>query len=251
MRVGAVSHLNALPLIHGLPWQVTRLSPTVLQKAFLEGHYDIALCSITTALCHPDTFILPGMAIGSHGAVDSVRLIFRDGVRDLQQCRRIALDPESNTANLLFQVLLVHYYQRPMENITWVRPEEHPDAYLIIGDRALVADRDKGAIDLGAVWTEWTGLPFVFAAWLTRTSTIATDIVECLTAVRDRNLFQLEELVTRLAPAQVRERLGYLREHISYRLDDAELQGIARFHQALVELGLAPDRPLPLATPMA
>ncbi|MBI2346198.1 MAG: menaquinone biosynthesis protein [Deltaproteobacteria bacterium] len=293
MRVGAIGFLNALPLTHDLPWPVEKGSPTEIQARLLAGELDLALCSVTTALCHESVWIVPAGGIGCRGAVDSVRLVFRDGIRDIRDCRRIALDPESNTANLLLQVILTCRYDRPPGSVEYVTPtqvsssspsvpppsmpvrrvfgggggwgEGKVDASLLIGDRALLYNQphrggEGGAptalpaggatrapeIDLGAAWTDWTGLPFVFAAWLSRTSTIADNVMDQLIAVRDRNLERLDELVTRFAPAPLRSRLAYLRERISYQLGPEELEGVRRFHGCLRELHLTALPNLPL-----
>lgn len=249
MRVGVIGYLNALPLTYGLPWAVTQAVPSAIQAATLRGEFDLALCSVTTALCHEGLFIVPHLAIACRGAVASVRLVLRPGITAVEQCRRIALDPESNTANRLLQVLLAFYYRVPRETIEWVQPTDSPDAQLIIGDRALTPSSDaERSIDLGAVWSEWTGAPFVFAAWLARTPTIAPELMTTLRSTRDRNLAQLETMVQTLAITvpSAREQLHYLREHIAYDLDADALRGLERFHGYLIELGLAPARPLPM-----
>jgi chorismate dehydratase len=51
---------------------------------------------------------------------------------------------------------------------------QEADAAVLIGDAALRANRHDGpryglqVHDLGAMWKEWTGLPFVFAVWAAR-----------------------------------------------------------------------------------
>lgn len=246
MRVGAISFLNALPLLHGLPWPVETAPPNVIQARLLDGVLDLALCSVTTALCHEGIFLLPGCGIGSRGAVASVRLLFRNGVTHPRQCRRIALDPESNTANLLLKVLLEKYYDRPISQVEFIEAADRADARLVIGDRALHEPSQSPAIDLGAVWTDWTGLPFVFAAWLTTRQLIPAEIRMTLLSTRDRNLAQLTTLAAQFVPPPWRERLAYLRTHISYALGEEECAGLDRFHGYLMDLGLAPRRSLPL-----
>lgn len=250
MRVGAIPYLNALPLLHGLPWEFQTEPPAALQASLLAGRFDLALCSITTALCYAGFYIVPGMGIGCRGAVASVRLVLHDGHTDIRRCCRIALDAESNTANLLCRVLLTRYYDMSPDRVTFVDASTEADAHLVIGDRALAEPVQVGEIDLGAVWSEWTGASFVFAAWLVRTPTIAEAMAAQLTATRDRNLAQLDTLIAGMPAvgALSRDRLAYLRHNISYGMDTEAVQGMRKFHAHLIALGLAPDRPLPFAT---
>lgn len=238
MRVGAISYLNALPLVHGLPWSVARATPASLQPRVRAGEFDLALCSVTTALCNDTIYIIPATAIGCNGAVGSVKLVLRDGISDVRRCRRIALDPESNTANLLLNVLLHQYYGVPEGQTSIVT--EDADATLIIGDRALLVELRDNEIDLGAVWTKWTGLPFIFATWITRSAMVSRDIVETLTRTRDDNLRNIHELANG-------DQLKYLTENISYEFGDNEWTGLDLFYKYLIEMDLAPNRPLPIA----
>ena len=59
-------------------------------------------------------------------------------------------------------------FSRPPELVTML---EDADACLIIGDPALLLDPGDlpfHVLDLGAEWTEMTGLPMVFAVWAAR-----------------------------------------------------------------------------------
>ena len=65
------------------------------------------------------------------------------------------------------------------------------DAALLIGDLALFADhRAYGAekIDLGAVWTEMTGLPFVWAFWAGRPDAAGADAVRRLQTAAEEGM---------------------------------------------------------------
>ncbi|MBI4367359.1 MAG: hypothetical protein HY543_11115 [Deltaproteobacteria bacterium] len=243
MRVAAIGYLNAFPLCEGLPWPLARATPAELQRRLAEHAYDLALCSVTTALCGNGLFILPGVAIGCRGAVRSVRLRLRPGVRDVRACRRIALDPESNTANLLLKVLLAYHYDCPLDTVAFVPMDAEPHAWLTIGDRALLTPMAETDIDLGAVWTAWTDLPFVFAAWLTPHAAIARDVIATLRATRDRNLAHLRAL----PPDRTSHDLDYFLQHILYEFDGAARRGLARFHEYLRLLGLTRKTRLPLA----
>src|SRR5207237_5043163 len=90
------------------------------------------------------------------------------------EIRTVALDEGSRTSAALTQIILRKRYG--------VQPEVVPlaidtpaddlttDAVLLIGDRAMRACLPgyRFAYDLGEEWTNWTGLPMVFALWAVR-----------------------------------------------------------------------------------
>ena len=79
------------------------------------------------------------------------------------------------------------------------------DAALVIGDPALelatAVERGEvtgsggerlALLDLGAEWSAWTRLPFVYAVWAGRRERVTPQMVEILTAARDRGLAQID-----------------------------------------------------------
>ena len=90
------------------------------------------------------------------------------------------------TSVVLLELLFEHVWKaRPtfvpadaeIADLARAEQPEH-DARLIIGDAALLLSSGASdlareypfAYDLGAVWKEWTGLPFVFAVWVAQRS---------------------------------------------------------------------------------
>ena len=101
--------------------------------------------------------------------------------------RHIALDTSSRTSVTLIQVLCRHHFH--------ITPSFVPhgpdlalmttacDAGLLIGDPAFDATTMRsgcGKIDLGEVWTEMTGLPFIYAAWTGRPAGIDDGVIRAL-----------------------------------------------------------------------
>ena len=82
--------------------------------------------------------------------------------------------------------------------------------------------------DLGAAWTDWTGLPFVFAAWFS-TRPLPQPFVEKFNQALASGLDHLPEL-TKILPAYPNFDLdAYYRDNISYALDEAKWLGLQRF----------------------
>jgi len=224
VRFGAVSYLNALPLVEGLQPLVLDL-PAALVQRFEAGEVDVALLPVAAGEAAGLPRV-PGLGIAAEGPVDSVLLFLRTPVEEI---RTLALDPASRTSCVLAQLLL---RDRGLEPRLIGAPA---DAELVIGDPALVrAQAGEPALDLAADWTERFGLPFVFAAWYGDVA--AAPALEEAYARGDARIPAFaRESELGLAPA-VLER--YLRERIRYRLGPREEAGLAGFVAEGRRLGL-------------
>ena len=173
VRLGAVSYLNARPLVHGLaddPGVSLRFDlPSVCADLLARGEIDLGMVPSITYADRPGDRIVPAVCIGSEGQVASVAVYSRRPLRDV---RSIALDSSSRTSAALTRILCARRWH--------ISPTFAPrapdgesmlaaaDAALLIGDPALFLDhRALGAdkTDLGEAWTALTGLPVVWAFW--------------------------------------------------------------------------------------
>ena len=126
---------------------------------------------------------------------------------------------------------------------------------LLIGDTALRAsllDTDLLVYDLGELWYEWTGLPFVFALWFCGRKVAGdryaevTRLAHHLIASKERACADLDSIARSATEAQWmgRDRLvAYWRDNISYDLDRRHLEGLTLFYRYCAELGLLPAEP--------
>ena len=93
VRLGAVNYLNVRPLVDGLdrhPGFSLRFDVPSLCAALLDaGTIDLGMVPSITYLNRPGDRIVPGVCIGSEGAVASVALFSRCPMADV---RTIALD---------------------------------------------------------------------------------------------------------------------------------------------------------------
>jgi chorismate dehydratase len=98
---------------------------------------------------------------------------------------------------------------------------------LIIGDRALMNyNRYKYVYDLGLGWKEMTGLPFVFAVWVSLkkiSSSQVNDFGESLRiGITNIDIVQLSSVMT----FDLRK---YLTQNLSYLLDDEKRFALDNF----------------------
>lgn len=252
LRIGAVSYLNSKPLIEGL----TELAPDAelildypsrLADDLANGSLDVALIPSIECLRDSDYEIVPDACVASHGPVLSVKLYSRV---ELGQIRRLALDDGSRTSQVLVRIMLAERFgvEPELESLPMglSTTATDADAILLIGDRAIQppAERFHETWDLGEQWSSWTGLPFVFAMWATRTDADLRDVAEILNRARDRGLEQVEHIARREAPVlgiSEQTALDYLTKNLHYRLGSAERNGLRLFQRFAVQLNLAPE----------
>jgi chorismate dehydratase len=129
-----------------------------------------------------------------------------------------------------------------------------PAAVLRIGNRALAeaaSGRWAKVWDMGRVWWDWTGLPFVYALWVVREEAAQERGAEvarlhrALLAARDQGLAdragcarQAAEIMGG-APEFYR---GYF-AGLGYGLGQEERAGLGRYFALLAEEGLLPEAP--------
>lgn len=244
-RIGSVPYLNVRPLIYGIEDKVTPCEPARLADFLYRGQFDVGMVPIAEVLLHDRYDVLDSVAIASDGAVQSVLLFHRQPIASLQ---RVAVDPTSRTSVMLLRVLLKmachiepEFYPRP----AGAKLNDH-EAMLLIGDTAIwysqrERDPSAGTLDLGQAWREWTGLPFVFAAWAGQRGVFEdAGLRQMLLAAKANGLAHLEEIVQDATEVSAEFLRQYYARHVRYDLGAAEKEAVRRFQQYAVELGLVP-----------
>jgi chorismate dehydratase len=251
LRIGAVNYLNSKPLIEDLAVLAPRAElmldyPSRLARDLSDGRLDVALVPSIACLLAPQYEVVSDACVAARGAVLSVKLYSRVPPEAIG---RLALDEGSRTSATLVRILLAERHGvfprvEPLPLDSSVESTD-ADAVLLIGDRAIHLPQEPFACtwDLGTEWTEWTGLPFVFAMWGTRTGTDLGDVAGALKAARDRGVARLPEIARREAPQlglTEQVALDYLTRNLYYRLGATERQGLRRFQELAVKYDLAP-----------
>ena len=188
---------------------------------------DAGLLSSIEAFRHPGYTALRGLGIASRGPVRSVRAFRRPGV----PIRTVGLDASSAAAAALLEILLHRRLGAPDCTFHTVAPTLQPDRLdfdlvLLIGDYGLNADPgEREALDLGELWHDWTGFPFVYALWLLAPGADAEVIASRLHRARQESVRRGVDDGTDGA--------------VYYDLGPRELQGLQRYRQEALDLGLA------------
>jgi chorismate dehydratase len=175
IRVGAVSYLNTKPLLYGIEnspifREISLITeyPALIADMLLRDEIDIGLVPVSIIPLLKEYHINTRFCIGSDGPVASVCL-FSDV--PVQEIKTVILDYQSRTSVVLAEILFErHWKQKPVfipADHEFIREIGGNTAAVVIGDRALEQRKKSTYVyDLGEEWKKMTGLPFVFAAWI-------------------------------------------------------------------------------------
>ena len=241
-RIGAVSYLNTRPLLLGMeqsPFneriELMKAYPAQIAQALLDDTIDIGLVPVAVMplLKHPQ--MVSKYVIGTEGEVASVALFSQ---APMDQIKKVYLDYQSRTSVALAKILFKQYWKKEVEFLT--ATEGYMDhingttAGIIIGDRALAClDKYEHIYDLGSAWKAYTGLPFVFAAWVAN-KPIPLDFMEAFDAANVYGLSHLDDVIALIPPSeQVYDLHKYYTENISYELTPEKKAGLDKFLEAL------------------
>lgn len=237
MRLTAVSYLNTKPFIYGLFRSdlagIMDLSldiPSVCAQKLLSGEADIALTPVAIIPQLPQAYLVSDYCIGATGPVKTVCVFSEVPLENIQQ---LYLDFHSRTSVVLVQILCKHFWKIQPVFIPASEGFENRisgnTAAVIIGDRAIgLENKYPFVYDLGEAWTIWTGLPFVFAAWIS-TKPIDPELSNRFNQALRFGLDHIPELLKIIPFNPAFDTEKYFRENISYELDDAKWQGLNRF----------------------
>lgn len=269
IRLACVRYLNTVPMIEGLEKDAgLTLAPVVPSKIaglVASGDCHAGLVSMIDAVRSPvPLMILPVGMIGCDGPTLTVRLYSRVPI---EQVTTIHADTDSHTSVVLCRLLVARRAGRVPDVIAFDARErvsvgseksasagdEWPESLLMIGDKVVTdsppAVRYPHQLDLGEAWKAWTGLPFMYAAWMCRASDAEAPWLAGLMETLDRqlrhNLTRLDWIIANRAPAfrwPPDLARTYLMDLLRFRVDERSLQGASRFLDEAAAAGLAPSR---------
>jgi chorismate dehydratase len=252
-----------------LDLDLTKDTPEKLSDQLVDGRLDIGPITCVEYLRHADELVvLPDIAVGSDGPVMSCVIVSKVPLAELDG-RKVALGSTSRTSVRLAQLLLEEregvkpeYFSAPPDLEAML---DGADAAVLIGDPALRATLDQERLegltvhDLGAMWKDWTGLPFVFAVWAARREYadrhpgLTAAVHRAFLESRDLSLVEAAEIAEHVSrwesfDAPLLER--YFGEALDFSLGERQLAGIAEFARRVgADSGFAPDVRVTLLEP--
>lgn len=284
-RIGSVQFLNAVPLTWKLQEIAASMNveidfsldvPSRLAEGLVHGEFDAALIPLVEAIRHPELRHVSDVCISSDGNVGSIEFA---ALSPIDEVRRVGLDPASRTSNALVQICFAEYFKNThcefvpfsvgaamgleegetekmdfsqpgmTERLADVCRENQLDGILLIGDKALSLPRQIHSFscvyDLGQVWTQWTGLPFVYASWFVASLTpedwdrLSLIFNEARRASQvGMDVLTINESLRR--QMEIRRCHDYLTRQVRYRLGSRERRGAEVFCKMTQKYALAP-----------
>ena len=238
--MGAVSYLNTKPLLYGIERADVRKEieliidyPASIADMLLNDDIDMGLVPVAIIPLMKEAHINGDYCIGSNGNVASVCLFSETPVEKVET---VLMDYQSRTSVELARVLLKEYWRVDPRIVDGGRDFREQiggtTAGVVIGDRALEQRRlSRFSYDLAEGWKGLTGLPFVFAAWVSNKH-LEPAFIAAFDEANRQGLLHIDEVVAE-NPYLLFDLHDYFTKHLDYRLDTLKRKGMQRFLQYL------------------
>jgi chorismate dehydratase len=240
LKISAVSYLNTFPFVFGIQesgllknFKLELDVPSVCAEKFKSDAVDISLVPVGALRELGEYHFISDFCIGAVGEVKTVLLLSRV---PLAQISRIHLDFDSRTSVELVRVLARHCWKiDPVWEYLRAGQALVPsdiESLVAIGDKTFRIRQDFPYVyDLAAEWIGFTGLPFVFATWVSRV-TLPDEILRQFTLAISYGISHKRECIgyfSEKLPAPQDDCQRYLEENISYEFDERKKQGLSLF----------------------
>lgn len=257
LSLGIFDYINIWPVYYDFlfgtapsDFQLVHGKPAELNQQLSDGSLDVsAISSIAYPALREKIELIPALGLTTYGPAKSVLLISKN---PLEQCREVYTSKASSTASTLLKILLhllkievaVIPLDYPLEQL-----QEHQGA-LVIGDEALLASfhhPELTSYDLGEIWREQTGRPFVWALWGIHQNAAQESLAICEAMIQSRNRgIHHIPFIAEAASLRLRLPNDFLQnyfQNFQYILNSDALDGLRLFYQFAETLGLIPKSP--------
>ena len=251
--------------------------PSLCAEALRSGQADIAIIPAIEYQRIDGLVMLPEMAVAARGEVRSILVLAK---KPIEQAKSIALDTNSRSSVALTRLLCKGFWRIAPEFIDAPPDPAAmlatADAALVIGDPALririavdalaakapdakgccgdnlASGKDAGLIagvdtlfvyDVAQQWREMTGKPCVLAIWAGRRDVVTPEVVADFLASKEYGLARIGEIAEEASlklDLPPRDLEIYLRDHINFSLDAANLEGLELYFRECAAAGLIP-----------
>ena len=260
--------------------------PSLCAEALRAGKVDVAIIPAVEYQRMDGMVVLPEMAVAAKGEVRSILVLAK---KPIEQAKRIALDTNSRSSVALTRLLSKGFWRIDPEFIDSPPDPAamlaQADAALVIGDPALRIRLKVDALlakapdsegcgcddaalhqqdqiipgidtlfvyDVAEQWRQMTGKPCVLAIWVGRREFITPEVVADFLASKEYGLARIGEIAESASlklELPPRDLEIYLRDHIDFSLDAANLEGLELYFRQCAAAGLIPRaRPIEFAT---
>lgn len=201
-----------------------------------DDEVDIGLIPVAAIPSLSSYHIIGDYCIGAEGEIASVCLFSEVPMNEIT---KVYLDYQSRSSVALLKWLMKEYWGISPELVE-TTDEHYRDeikgttAGLVIGDRALEQRKVSTYIyDLGSEWRAITGLPFVFAAWVSKRP-MPAEFIEEFNEANAMGLKHIDEIVA-ANPYNIYDLQKYYKLHLSYLLNERKRKGLELFLKYIVQ----------------
>lgn len=236
IKAGAVSYLNTKPLMYGFKhgftiegMEIVEEYPAKIAAMLLNDQIDVGLVPVAIIPKLKEHFIISDYCIGAEREVASVCLFSEAPLRSIE---KVILDYQSKTSVALARVLIEHYWKLPVvfeeAGVNFRDEIKGTTAAVVIGDRAFEQRKiSTYKYDLAAAWIEFTGLPFVFAAWVAN-KRLSEEFIELFNEANKKGLQNIDAVVAENVSPYY-DLNTYYTQNISYELTGEKRKGLEKF----------------------
>jgi chorismate dehydratase len=235
--VSIVNYYNTTPFLYGLNHThfLSQIDlqldiPSVCAQKLKNKQVDIGLVPVAVLPELESYHIITDYCIGAIGKVNSVKLFSQ---KPLEELTHILLDYQSKTSITLVQVLNKHFWKKNIQFLPATAGFENTindtTGAVIIGDRTFGLTKYQYQYDLAEEWQKFTGLPFVFACWVSREKMDAEFINEFNKSLKF-GLDHIKDAVIENPNNTIGfDAYDYLKNKISYTLDNDKKIALDKF----------------------
>lgn len=244
--MAAVSYLNTKPLLYGIRHhevieeiELIEDYPAKIAQLLIDDKVDLGLIPVAATVGLSSWEIVGDYCIGCDGPVASVCLFSEVPIEKVE---KVILDYQSRTSVNLARILLKEYWKKGVILIDATGEDYRKEiggttAGVVIGDRALEQRlHSKYIYDLGEAWKAHTGLPFVFAAWISNKE-LPKEFVLKFNEANKMGVQNIHNVVAENSYS-IYNLEHYFKDNISYQLTDGKRKGLDLFLQKLREHSL-------------
>ena len=249
-KISVVSYTNTLPFKVAIEndtqikeyADLTYDNPAICAQKLISNQSDIGLIPVGVLPVLKNYQIVSNYCIGADGIVETVMLYSN---APLNKLHTVYLDPQSRTSINLVQVLANKFWQIHPEfkkGVNHMKEEElgKEEGFVLIGDRNFeYQNQFPYKYDLAEEWKKFTGLPFVFAAWVAN-----KPVDESFLALFNQSLKKGVDMIPEISkeyrnsvPPNV-DLYNYLSNCISFPLNEEKREAMKLFLGYMKELDL-------------
>lgn len=205
-------------------------NPARLSEMLKNKEIDLGLVPVAIIPELKEHYIVSDFCISTEGEAVTVCLFSEV---PLTKIKKIYLDYQSRTSSELLKWIIkeswgIHPQIVDAKDEDYLEEIRGTTAGLVIGDRAF-EQRSRSAyfFDLGSEWKKVTGLPFVFAAWVSN-KILPEEFIIAFNNANALGLKHLDEIISQ-HPFRLYDLKKYYTKDLKYRFDDEKRKGMEKF----------------------